>query len=871
MKFRYISISLGVGRYRPHSAEEVLANQYGDCKDKHTLFAALLKAEGIEAWPALIGAGLKFNADVPSPAAFNHVITVLRQSGQYVWLDTTAEVAPYGLINQAIRDEQALIVPASGKAFLQKTPMDPPFAVSNSMSVTAALSADGTLNGHFDLQLDGDTALTLRAAFRQLAPAQWQTGVQQMSYGLGFAGDVSTVEVEDLENIEKPFHCSYDYNRKNYSDWAEHKITFPLLPLDFGPGPEAESPKEPFWAREPGIASYRASIHLPSGFTPDIPSDVSLKTDFADYSAHYSFKDATFACERKMTVKRSKVALDQWAAYQRFIKGVQTDQNTVISLSEAPPDVNNPAAEALVNRAMQALQMHKAPEARDLLAQAEKLNPKQLRLWSMYAYVAFSSGQKDEGFTDARKEIELHPGEAEGYGELATLLLQAGRRDEAIDAWRKALQLWPENDGIATQLVTLLTQRKRYAEIAPALEKSIAVAPANYHLRVLSVLGFLGTGDNAHALADAQEIAKATTDPLVLNDLAYYLTDAGVTTPSPVEWVQRAISLTEQECAKTTLTGLEQKDVANVNGLAAEWDTLGWIYFKQGDLAKAEKYVDAAWRLNQQGDVADHLGQVYEKQGKQAQAIHMWRLALAAQSSNEDARERLQKAGTPIARPITRSASLKERPVSAGEELGRLRTVKVPGLPKDTPVADYFVVVSRQGVQEVEIAADADAPKGVKEALRAASFDFVFPDDGTERIVRRGILSCSAYTNPNCQFTMLPLSNTNIAGMRTSGAQANDSSPAGVVPPTVISKVEPEYSDLARKAGLEGTVLLKIVINEEGIPQDVAVVKSLGMGLDESAKACVVKWRFKAAMRNGKPFKAAAQVEVNFKLLKGGQ
>ena len=47
MKFRYISISFRVGRYRPHSAGEVLANQYGDCKDKHTLFAALLKAAGI--------------------------------------------------------------------------------------------------------------------------------------------------------------------------------------------------------------------------------------------------------------------------------------------------------------------------------------------------------------------------------------------------------------------------------------------------------------------------------------------------------------------------------------------------------------------------------------------------------------------------------------------------------------------------------------------------------------------------------------------------------------------------------------------------------------------------------------------------------
>ena len=51
---RYIGVDLGVGRYTPHSAEEVLANRYGDCKDKHTLFAALLAAVGIDAYPALI-------------------------------------------------------------------------------------------------------------------------------------------------------------------------------------------------------------------------------------------------------------------------------------------------------------------------------------------------------------------------------------------------------------------------------------------------------------------------------------------------------------------------------------------------------------------------------------------------------------------------------------------------------------------------------------------------------------------------------------------------------------------------------------------------------------------------------------------------
>ncbi|MGA7400640.1 MAG: DUF3857 and transglutaminase domain-containing protein, partial [Candidatus Sulfotelmatobacter sp.] len=75
--FRYVSLSLGVGRYQPHAASDVLHNQYGDCKDKHTLLASLLEAEGMHASSVLINSSRKLDPDVPSPSQFDHVITLL--------------------------------------------------------------------------------------------------------------------------------------------------------------------------------------------------------------------------------------------------------------------------------------------------------------------------------------------------------------------------------------------------------------------------------------------------------------------------------------------------------------------------------------------------------------------------------------------------------------------------------------------------------------------------------------------------------------------------------------------------------------------------------------------------------------------------
>jgi TonB family protein len=89
----------------------------------------------------------------------------------------------------------------------------------------------------------------------------------------------------------------------------------------------------------------------------------------------------------------------------------------------------------------------------------------------------------------------------------------------------------------------------------------------------------------------------------------------------------------------------------------------------------------------------------------------------------------------------------------------------------------------------------------------------------------------------------------------------------GVSAPVPIFKVEPEYSEEARKAKFQGTVLLAIVVDESGQTGNVRVVRALGMGLDEKAMEAVRKWRFKPGYKDGKPVAVLANVEVNFRLL----
>jgi len=89
----------------------------------------------------------------------------------------------------------------------------------------------------------------------------------------------------------------------------------------------------------------------------------------------------------------------------------------------------------------------------------------------------------------------------------------------------------------------------------------------------------------------------------------------------------------------------------------------------------------------------------------------------------------------------------------------------------------------------------------------------------------------------------------------------------GVSAPAVLSKVEPEYSEEARKAKWQGTVVLSLVVDDQGRPQNLKVLRSLGLGLDQKAIEAVEKWRFKPGMKDGKPVPVMATIEVNFRLL----
>lgn len=85
--------------------------------------------------------------------------------------------------------------------------------------------------------------------------------------------------------------------------------------------------------------------------------------------------------------------------------------------------------------------------------------------------------------------------------------------------------------------------------------------------------------------------------------------------------------------------------------------------------------------------------------------------------------------------------------------------------------------------------------------------------------------------------------------------------------PVPIYNPDPEFSEEARKAKLQGQVVLEVVVDTDGRAHRIRVRAGLGLGLDEKAIEAVESWRFRPGHRNGKPMAVPATIYINFRLL----
>lgn len=754
-QIRYISISFGIGRYQPHAASDVLNNLYGDCKDKHTLLAALLDAAGLKAYPALVSMTREIDPQVPSPAQFDHVVSVVpdgTRGEKFVWLDTTADVAPAGFLISQLRGKEALVILQGKDPYLVKTPVDPPSKSFQTFEATGRLTGDGTFTGQMRSTLRGDLEVALRILFFLDAQSQWQSLVQRISSLTGFGGTVSNVTAGDPAATDKPFEYSYDYTRKNFGDWANRRIVpaLPFLPLANWAETGAEGAK-PFQLGSPQTVRLKCSIQLPPGYHPSLPANETLVRSFAEYHATYSFKADTFHADRELIVKQREIPPALRPEYNSFVKAIASDESQYISLgngSGAGALVAAPEVAQLLNLARQAYLEHDLYGALEDSQRAVKLAPNSAEAWFSVGILRFDLNRRGEGESALRHAIKLNPKDPRAYAALAFFLARNLRRQEAIQVWSSLLKNDPDNVQALSGLGSLLLLQKKYAEALTALESAASENPRSEFVQIQLGHAALGAGKFHEGITALEAAVKLRPVPQILNDAAFYLADYGFDLPEAQGFVERAVREDEAKAAKISLTDLCEDDLTVMNELGAFWDTLGWVYFREGKLAEAKNFLEAAWSLVQRRDIAVHLGQLDEKLGMKRAAIHMYALANACPDSARG------DTNPELARLAPDEGKRRAEVERARDELSEMRHVKLGRVLNSDQSAEFWVLFSRgPNIDGVKFASGASQLRPASKLISKVHFRVVFPDDMPLKILRRGILVCEGMLG--CDFTLL--------------------------------------------------------------------------------------------------------------------
>jgi tetratricopeptide (TPR) repeat protein/transglutaminase-like putative cysteine protease len=787
---RYVSISLGVGRYQPHAASDVLQNGYGDCKDKHTLFSALLRAEGIRSYPVMIHSTRKLDADIPSPAQFDHVITAARlgTGTGLTWLDTTPEVTPYGLILYQLRNKQAVVASEDSDGGLQRTPADSPVKTFMHFVLDGKFSEFGALDASLEVTAQGDRDWPMRASFRRFSQAQWKDFVKALSASWGLPGDVDQVQLDPIEDTSKPFHLKYHLHQDRYFTVPSTSVNFrPIPPLGMPAIRASERSMEPMNIGPAGEMDYRVRFQFPSNYTVHTPTAVKMSRDYGDYSSTYSQNKGILEGERKLNVKMNELAAARRADYESFRNATQSDQDQLLSCTILTPSGQGAETKAskmegtpaeLHRAGVKALQSKDYRDAIDLLKRAVDADASLANLgtptpsikdgWYDLGLAYAGANRHADAIGAFRKQIELDPNHKHANGDLAMELQQAGKTDEAIAAYRKQLETAPYEKATHKNLGLLLAQLGRDADARTELEAAAAIPPDDPETKMALAQVYARLGEKSQA----QELMKGLTGSADADSGQDIFASAlkNDTDPTQAENdAQQVLYDIGGQFDSGELDRLGPSAFSSMRLVALAWSRIGWAKFQRGENLAAMQFLTSAWLLSQSGTVGNRLGQVLEKQGQREKARHIYALAAAAGgSANEvqDSRSRLAKLAADLG-PVEKSAAEKEI-AQAPAELAQARTVKL-GPITSKPVSARFNLVfdSSPRPERAEFLDGDESLRSAAEQLREKDFPVRFPDVSSVKIVRRGLLSCGG---SGCGIELLPIEKESSAGIASAGS-----------------------------------------------------------------------------------------------------
>lgn len=324
---RYVGIYLGNGGVVPHSADSVLSNRYGDCKDHTALMEALLRAVGIEATPVLVPANAAFRlSPVASLATFNHAINYIPSLDLY--LDSTAENIAGGFLPANELGKQVILTRSHS---LGRTPALQESAVRNRFDVT--IGADGGADFKFTRRDIGWWAEPARWRHSRWREEDRARTVENLLKSAGMKGS-GKIELGTLTGNAPDYSYSYSGHTENLTylpgtvgigAWTGLESNISQTAF----GMTSESKRTQPFVCYPFDYEEEAAYHFPAGATLlAVPDDVTVDGPLLRYRSRYERSADGIRIVRSMKFEKAegpKCTPEDFAALQEHVRTIVRD------------------------------------------------------------------------------------------------------------------------------------------------------------------------------------------------------------------------------------------------------------------------------------------------------------------------------------------------------------------------------------------------------------------------------------------------------------------------------------------------------------------------------------------------------------------
>lgn len=747
-QIRYVSLSFGLNRYAPHTPGVVLKNEYGDCKDKHALLAAMLREIGVNAVPVLLNTGRSITEDMPAPTEFDHVVTAVpndADADSWQWFDTTLEIAPAGLLSPTTRDRLALSLGDERRAAqLVTTPRDGPVPSIDTTDVRGKINPLGVLTADVRLTSRGDSELILRAAARAMPRDMFDGFGKSFARAIGFEGDISGFTFSDPLATREPFEVRFAIRQAAFLDWAADRSTVGVVlgALETsGLDPEKTPLKAERKLRSAVALRRTFAVRLPPGYVAaKAPVGVrAAKDDFA-YTSRYEVDETYLRAERTLEGQPRTLVVEHAGDYSRIARSIAADMAqrfTIERFAAVKPAIpDDMTARELYSAGYSAFTAKDYETSIAIWQRAAEKDPKLATPLNGLGLAYQRLKRYDEAIAALEKVRTLEPTNKKINGDLGFVYDEAGRLEEAAEAYRRHLAAEPLDGNRHQNLGEVYLDLHRYEDALAAFTTALPLVKTDPWLHQGIGRALLGLGRAAQAMDAFETALKHDGTPAMKSAIAWVLADKKVEPARVLALSDQTIAAVVDVMKPVTPSSLTTEHFALMDRLAWAWDARGLVHLRTGDLEQAEAAFEAAWRLAATSETALHLAQVHEKRDRGTDAATYYLVARALDSTPDP----LLQAGLMRYYPGTDVGPLL---AAASEHVVRERAARVDGGATPGATGQFNALLDSKG--RVIDAAFLEGDETVRElipALRRLTFLGGAPGAEGIRLAARVRIAC---------------------------------------------------------------------------------------------------------------------------------